>query len=182
MSASITFEQSYGNIDGDSASSTELYGILSSLSGYPIKQGIAVTGSVNQNGEVQAIGGVNQKIEGFYLVCKEKGLDGEQGVIIPQSNVEHLMLKEEVVNAVKNNKFNIWAVETVEDGLKILTGLDTGERQKNGKFPKNTLYCQVEHQLRTFAKRSSTFKKSIDEEKKKKENSKNEKDNGEEDK
>jgi lon-related putative ATP-dependent protease len=179
FSASITFEQSYSMIDGDSASSTELYALISSLAGVPIKQGIAVTGSVNQNGEVQAIGGVNQKIEGFYLVCKEKGLNGDQGVIIPRSNIENLMLKEEVVNAVKNKKFNIWAVETVEDGLKILTGLDTGERQKNGKFPKNTLYCMVEHQLRTFAKRSSAFKKSIDEEKKKKENAKYEKDNEE---
>ncbi|MFQ5584966.1 MAG: Lon protease family protein, partial [Calditrichia bacterium] len=144
FSASIAFEQSYSMIDGDSASSTELYALISSLSGVPIKQGIAVTGSVNQNGEIQAIGGVNQKIEGFFKVCQKKGLTGEQGVIIPHSNVDHLMLKDEVLEAVRKGKFHIWAIDTIDDGLKILTGLETGQRNKKGKFPKNTLYYKVE--------------------------------------
>lgn len=161
FSASLTFEQSYSVIDGDSASSTELYALISSLAGVPLKQGIAVTGSVNQNGEIQAIGGVNQKIEGFFAVCKEKGLTGEQGVIIPRSNVEHLMLKEEVIRAVRAGKFHIWAIDTVEDGLKILTGMDAGERLRNGRFPRDTLYCRVENKLRTFARRADAFRKSV---------------------
>ncbi len=178
FSASLTFEQSYSMIDGDSASSTELYALISSLADVPIKQGIAVTGSVNQNGEVQAIGGVNEKIEGFYAVCKDKELTGEQGVIIPRSNIENLMLKPEVTKAIQVGKFNVWAVDTVEDGLKILTGMAAGNRQSTGKFPKNTLYYKVENQLRTYAKRSSDFKKSIGEENKK--NDKQKKKNSEE--
>ena len=178
FSASLTFEQSYSMIDGDSASSTELYALISSLADVPIKQGIAVTGSVNQNGEVQAIGGVNEKIEGFYAVCKDKELTGEQGVIIPRSNIENLMLKPEVTKAIQAGKFNVWAVDTVEDGLKILTGMAAGNRQSTGKFPKNTLYHKVENQLRTYAKRSSDFKKSIGEENKK--NDKQKKKNSEE--
>ncbi|GAB4362820.1 MAG: ATP-binding protein [Calditrichia bacterium] len=162
FSASLTFEQSYSTIDGDSASSTELYVLLSSLANVPIKQGIAVTGSVNQNGEIQAIGGVNQKIEGFYAICKAKGLTGEQGVLIPRSNKDNLMLKDEVIQAVRNGKFHIWMVDTIEDGLKILTGMEAGERLPNGRFPKNTIYNRVENQLRTFAKRSSAFRKSIE--------------------
>lgn len=161
FSASLTFEQSYSMIDGDSASSTELYALISSLSGVPIKQGIAVTGSVNQNGEIQAIGGVNEKIEGYYRVCKNKGLTGKQGVIIPRSNMDNLMLKDEVVNAIQAGKFKIWAVDTVEDGLKILTGKEAGERQKNGKFPPNTIYYLVENQLKTYAKRASEFRKAL---------------------
>lgn len=161
FSASLTFEQSYSMIDGDSASSTELYALISSLSGVPIKQGIAVTGSVNQNGEIQAIGGVNEKIEGYYRVCKNKGLTGKQGVIIPRSNMDNLMLKDEVINAIQAGKFKIWAVDTVEDGLKILTGKEAGERQKNGKFPANTIYYLVENQLKTYAKRASEFRKAI---------------------
>ncbi|MEJ2049578.1 MAG: ATP-binding protein [Calditrichota bacterium] len=155
FSASLTFEQSYSMIDGDSASSTELYALISSLAGVPIRQGIAVTGSVNQNGEVQAIGGVNEKIEGFFNVCKTKGLDGKQGVMIPSSNIEHLMLKHEVIEAVKNDKFNIWAVDNIEDGLKILTDKNAGKRSPSGKFPKNSLYAKVEEKLITFAKRSN---------------------------
>jgi lon-related putative ATP-dependent protease len=162
FSASLTFEQSYSMIDGDSASSTELYALISSLADSPIKQGIAVTGSVNQNGEIQPIGGVNQKIEGFYKVCKDKGLNGQQGVIIPQSNLENLMLDEEVVRAVRQNKFNIWAIDTIEDGLKILTGIEPGIRQKNHKFPKNSIYGKVEDKLTTYAKRAAKFRKSFD--------------------
>jgi lon-related putative ATP-dependent protease len=163
FSASITFEQSYSMIDGDSASSTELYALLSSLAGVPIRQGIAVTGSVNQNGEVQAIGGVNEKIEGFFQVCNNKGLTGDQGVMIPRSNVDNLMLKDDVIEAVRAKKFAIWAVDTIEDGLKILTGQKAGVRQKNGKFPKDTLFWKVEEQLTTYAKRSSDFKKRVGE-------------------
>lgn len=162
FSASLTFEQSYSMIDGDSASSTELYALISSLAEVPIKQGIAVTGSVNQNGDVQAIGGVNQKIEGFYKVCKEKGLNGEQGVLIPSSNVENLILEEEVVQAVRKGRFNIWAIDRIEEGLKVLTGMNAGVRQKNGKFPRTSLYGRVESRLRTFAKRASQFRKSFD--------------------
>ncbi len=161
FSASLTFEQSYSMIDGDSASSTELYALISSLANVPLKQGIAVTGSVNQNGEVQAIGGVNQKIEGFFAVCREKGLTGEQGVLIPRSNVENLMLKDEVIRAVQEGKFHIWAVDTIEDGLKVLTGLEPGERLRNGRFPKDSIYCRVERTLRTFARRADAFRRSI---------------------
>jgi lon-related putative ATP-dependent protease len=167
FSASLTFEQSYSMIDGDSASSTELYALISSLAGVAIQQGIAVTGSVNQNGEIQAIGGVNEKIEGYYQVCKNKGLTGKQGVIIPRTNIDNLMLKEEVVEAVQAKKFKIWAVDTVEDGLKVLTGKESGKRQKNGKFPRNSLYFQVENQLQIYAKRASEFRKKVGERKKK---------------
>jgi lon-related putative ATP-dependent protease len=180
FSASLTFEQSYSMIDGDSASSTELYALISSLAGVPIRQGIAVTGSVNQNGEVQAIGGVNEKIEGFFNVCKTKGLDGKQGVMIPSSNIEHLMLKHEVIEAVKNDKFNIWAVDNIEDGLKILTDKNAGKRSPSGKFPKNSLYAKVEEKLITFAKRSNEFKKKFGEVKPKSKNNTPQKKNIEE--
>ena len=163
FSASITFEQSYSMIDGDSASSTELFALISSLAEVPIKQGIAVTGSVNQNGEIQAIGGVNEKIEGYFRVCQAKGLNGEQGVIIPRSNVEHLMLKPEVVQAVQEGKFHIWAIDTVEDGLEILTGLPAGERNKRGQFPRNSIYYRVEQNLKKLARRADQFRKKISE-------------------
>lgn len=165
FSASLAFEQSYSMIDGDSASSTELYALISSLSGVPIRQGIAVTGSVNQNGEVQAIGGVNEKIEGYFKVCEAKGLNGNQGVMIPKSNMDHLILKDEAIEAVKNNKFNIWAVDTIEDGLKILTGQKVGKRNKKGKFPKNTIYFKVEETLREFTRRNDEYRKSFDKKK-----------------
>jgi predicted ATP-dependent protease len=129
---------------------------------------------VNQNGEVQAIGGVNEKIEGYYQVCKNKGLTGKQGVIIPRSNVDNLMLKEEVVRAVQTNKFKIWVVDTVEDGLKILTGKESGKRQKSGKFPSNTLYYLVENQLRTYAKRANEFRRTTGEKKKRNERNRQE--------
>ncbi|MFZ0391189.1 MAG: ATP-binding protein [Calditrichia bacterium] len=160
FSSSITFEQSYSTIDGDSASSTELYALLSSLSGIPLRQSVAVTGSVDQNGEVQAIGGVNQKIEGYFAVCRDKGLTGEQGVMIPRSNVESLMLKGEVIDAVKAGKFHIWAIDTIEDGLELLTGHQAGRRLRNGRFPKDSIYCLVENKLRTFTRRTIEFRKS----------------------
>jgi lon-related putative ATP-dependent protease len=127
LSAQLTFEQSYGSIDGDSASSTELYALLSSLSGIPIRQGVAVTGSVNQAGEIQAIGGVTQKVEGWFNVCREQGLSGDQGVMIPAANVQDLMLRVSVVRAVEEGKFHIWAVETVDEGLEVLTGRPAAE-------------------------------------------------------
>jgi len=152
LSASIVFEQLYSGIDGDSASSTELYAIMSSLSGKPIKQGIAVTGSVNQRGLVQPIGGVNQKIEGFYKVCKIKGLTGDQGVIIPKQNVNDLMLNEEVINAVKEGKFHIYAIEKIEEGIEILTGIPAGEKNEEGKYPEGSIHCLVDNKLHEYSK------------------------------
>ncbi len=148
LSASICFEQSYSGIEGDSASSTELYALLSALSGIPLDQGIAVTGSVNQRGIIQPIGGVNHKIEGFYAVCKSRGLTGRQGVMIPKANERHLMLNDEVIEAVGAGKFTVWSVETIEEGIEILTGIPAGVRGKNGRFPKGTLYQRVDERLR----------------------------------
>ncbi|MCK5450661.1 MAG: AAA family ATPase [Candidatus Omnitrophica bacterium] len=163
LNASICFEQSYNGVDGDSASSTEAYCLLSSLSGVPLKQSIAVTGSMNQHGMIQPIGGVNEKIEGFYHVCKLKGLTGEQGVIIPELNTKHLMLKDEVVNAVKKKKFNIWSVSTVGEGIEILTGKKAGKKAKNGKYPAGTINYLVSRKLKeytdNFSKKDSSDKK-----------------------
>lgn len=158
LAASIAFEQSYGGIDGDSASSTELYALLSSLSGKPIRQSVAVTGSVNQKGEVQPIGGVNQKIEGFYLCCKNAGLTGDQGVMIPKPNVRDLMLKPEVVEAVKDGKFHIWAVSTIEEGIEILTGVKAGNRTKTG-WTKNSVYALADARLKELGEALRDFGK-----------------------
>ena len=147
LSASITFEQSYSQIEGDSASSTELYALLSALSGLPIRQGIAVTGSVNQAGEVQAIGGATYKIEGFFKICKARGLTGSQGVMIPKDNVRNLVLKSEVVNAVRDGKFHIYAVSTIDEGIEALTGVEAGEPDENGKYPDGTVHALVERRL-----------------------------------
>ncbi|MDE5412301.1 ATP-binding protein [Alkalihalobacterium chitinilyticum] len=147
LAASITFEQSYDMVDGDSASSTELYGILSSLADLPINQGIAVTGSVNQFGEVQPIGGVNEKIEGFYYTCKLRGLTGTQGVIIPIQNVKNLMLDEEVVTAVKDRQFSIWAIESIQEGIELLTGYEAGAYDPIHGYPEGTIYHRVELRL-----------------------------------
>lgn len=147
FTASLTFEQLYEGVEGDSASSTEIYALLSSLSGYPIRQGFAVTGSVNQFGEIQPIGGVNDKIEGFFQVCKAKGLTGKQGVIIPATNVNHLMLRDYVIDAVKAGKFHIYAVTTIDEGIELLTGISAGERKKDGAFPKNTVNWAVQNKL-----------------------------------
>ncbi len=158
LSISITFEQNYSGVDGDSASSTELYAILSSLSGVAIRQGIAVTGSVNQKGRVQAIGGVNQKVEGFYEVCKTKGLAGHQGVMIPKSNVKNLMLNREVVQAVKDGKFAIYPVETIQEGIEILTGVPAGVPDEKGDFPSDTIYGMVQKTLGSYLERSLKLK------------------------
>jgi len=158
LAISLTFEQSYSGIDGDSASSTELYAILSSLSGFPIRQGIAVTGSVNQKGQVQSIGGVNQKIEGFFDVCTSKGLTGDQGVMIPSANIKNLMLKKSVVEAVKQKRFTIWQVSTIEEGIGILTGKPAGKADQKGSYPSETVYGRVQKKLESYLKQSLKLK------------------------
>jgi len=157
LTASLTFEQNYVGIEGDSASSTELYALLSSLGEIPIKQGIAVTGSVNQRGEVQPIGGVNEKIEGFFRVCCACGLNGEQGVIIPASNVESLMLHEDVVTAVAEGKFHIWPVRTIDEGIELLTGVPAGELDENGLYPEGTVHYAVQNRLLELAEDLKAF-------------------------
>lgn len=151
LTASICFEQLYNGVDGDSASSTELYALLSSLSGLPINQSLAVTGSVNQKGEIQPIGGVNAKIEGFYQVCKMRGLNGTHGVIIPIQNVMNLNLSDEVVEAVKNKQFHIYAISNIEEGIEILTGVPAGKKDKNGNFPAGTVNHLVYEKLKKYA-------------------------------
>ena len=151
LSASLCFEQSYEGVEGDSASSTELYAILSSLSQLPIKQGVAVTGSVNQKGEIQPIGGVNQRIEGFFDICRVIGLTGQQGVIIPHQNVRHLMLREDVVEAVQAGRFHIYAVKTIDEGMEMLTGTPSGERQVDGSYPEGTINYLVDRKLSELA-------------------------------
>lgn len=157
LSASLVFEQSYGGVDGDSASSAELYALLSALSDVPIKQGFAVTGSVNQRGEVQAIGGANEKIEGFFDLCDARGLTGDQGVLIPATNVKHLMLHERVLDAVEDGKFNIYAVSSINQGIEILTGMEAGERGADGKFPDGSINQLVEARLTGFAQKRLQF-------------------------
>ncbi|MEF2229505.1 MAG: AAA family ATPase [Pseudodesulfovibrio sp.] len=162
LAASIAFEQSYGGIDGDSASSTELYALLSSLSGKPIRQYMAVTGSVNQYGEVQPIGGVNEKIEGFFLCCKHAGLTGGQGVMIPDANVRDLMLRDEVVEAVTAGTFHVWAVKTIDEGIEILTGVEAGERRKDGTYPPKSINGLADAKLRDLVDRLAAFGKDDD--------------------
>lgn len=157
ISASICFEQSYSGVEGDSASSTEAYALISSIANIPIRQDIAVTGSVNQKGEIQPIGGVNQKIEGFFDVCKAKGLTGSQGVLIPHLNIKNLMLREDVVEAIKNGEFHLYAIKTIDQGIEILTGRKAGERQKDGKFEKNTVNYLVDQKLSEFALKLKKF-------------------------
>ncbi len=150
LSASIVFEQSYGGVDGDSASSTEYYCMLSAITGVPIKQNIAVTGSINQFGEIQPIGGVNEKIEGFFDVCKHGGLTGTQGVIIPRTNIESLMLRSDILQAVDDGKFSIYAIDTVDDGIEILTGIKAGIPDAKGEYPKGTINRMVQDSLKQF--------------------------------
>jgi len=157
MSASIAFEQSYSGVDGDSASSTEVYALLSSLANVPIRQSIAVTGSVNQNGEVQAIGGVNQKIEGFYDCCRHMGLTGTQAVMIPRSNVKDLMLRKDVVEAVAQGKFRVYAVQSVDEGIEILTGKEAGSKDADGIYPEGSINFMVDRKLRELAEGLKQF-------------------------
>ena len=152
LHASLTFEQLYGDIDGDSASSTELYALLSSLSGAPIDQSIAVTGSLNQRGEVQPIGGATAKIEGFYEVCRSRGLDGTQGVMIPRANVHNVVLRPEVAEAIERGEFHVWAVETIEEGVEVLTGEAAGEPGEDGSYPPETIFGKVQATLERHAR------------------------------
>lgn len=152
LTASICFEQLYNGVDGDSASSTELYALLSSLSGIPINQAIAVTGSVNQKGQIQPIGGVNEKIEGFFQICKMRGLDGSHGVMIPVQNVKNLQLSDEIVDAVKNKLFHVYSVSTIEEGIEVLTGVPAGKKDKDGHFPAGTVNYLVYEKLKKYAK------------------------------
>ena len=157
LSASLVFEQSYGGVEGDSASSAELYALLSTISGVPLKQSLAVTGSVNQHGHVQAIGGVNEKIEGFFDVCNARGLTGEQGVMIPISNVKHLMLRQDVVEAVSDGTFHIYPIETVDQGIELLTGLPAGERDEEGNYPEGSINALVEARLAELSEKRRQF-------------------------
>ena len=164
LGASLVFEQSYGGVDGDSASSTELYALLSAIARVPLKQSLAVTGSVNQYGRVQAIGGVNEKIEGFFDLCAARGLTGDQGVLIPASNVKHLMLRKDVVEAAAEGKFAIYPVETIDQGMEILSGLPAGERDEDGRYPEGTINRMVEDRLAEFAERQRQYARANGEE------------------
>jgi lon-related putative ATP-dependent protease len=157
LSASLVFEQSYGGVEGDSASSAELYALLSSIADVPIQQSLAVTGSVNQKGEVQAIGGVNEKIEGFFDICKARGLTGDQGVLIPQSNVKHLMLRQDVVEAVEAGEFHIYALTHVDQGIEILTGMPAGEPDEDGNYPEESINGRVKARLKALAEARQAF-------------------------
>jgi len=157
LNASLTFEQLYEEVEGDSASSTELYALLSDLAGAPIEQGIAVTGSVNQKGEVQPIGGVNEKVEGFYYVCKALGLTDRQGVMVPQQNLRNLMLNDEVSEAIRNGRFHIWAVRTIDEGLEVLTGVPAGQADAEGNYPEGTVNFRVSKRLDELAERLRRF-------------------------
>jgi lon-related putative ATP-dependent protease len=158
LSASLVFEQSYLPVDGDSASSAELYALLSALAEVPIKQSFAVTGAINQHGQVEAIGGVNEKIEGFFTLCQQRGLTGEQGVLIPVSNVKNLMLRRDVTEAIRVGQFHIYPVETIDQGLEILTGIAAGERNAEGRYPENSVNGRVQARLMDFAQRRAAFK------------------------
>jgi len=157
LSASLVFEQSYGEVEGDSASAAELYALLSALAKTPIKQSLAVTGSVNQHGEIQAIGGVNEKIEGFFDICKTRGLNGEQGVLIPVSNVANLMLRNDVVEAARNGLFHVFPIASVDQGLALLTGLAAGEANANGLYPPDTINGRVQARLKELARLRQDF-------------------------
>jgi predicted ATP-dependent protease len=158
--ASLVFEQSYGGVEGDSASLAELCALLSALSRVPIQQGWAVTGSVNQHGQVQPIGGVNEKIEGFFDVCQRRGLSGNQGVIIPASNVPHLMLRQDVRDAVAAGLFCVYAVQTADEAVELLTGIPAGERDQNGEFPFSSVNYLVEARLIELAERQHEFEEA----------------------
>jgi lon-related putative ATP-dependent protease len=157
LQGSVVFEQSYGGVEGDSASVAEMCALLSSISGVPIRQTIACTGSVNQLGRVQAVGGVNEKIEGFFEICEKRGLDGSHGVVIPQDNVKHLMLKEVIVEAVKDKRFTVYAIEHVDDAITILTGEEAGQRDASGEFPSGTVNRKVEDRLVEYARKRRQF-------------------------
>jgi predicted ATP-dependent protease len=158
FSASIAFEQSYMPIDGDSASVAELIALLSALADVPVDQSIAVTGSVNQRGEIQPIGGVNEKIEGFYRVCAALGLTGRQGVVIPRQNLHNLMLADDVVAAVEQGRFHVWAIDTIEEGIELLTGLPAGERGADGRYTPGSLFDRVDARIRRLARQYAEWR------------------------
>jgi len=160
LTASLCFEQSYGGVDGDSASAAELFSLLSSLAEIPLRQDLAVTGSINQKGEIQPVGGVNSKIEGYYMACKSLGLNGDQGVIIPDQNRKNLMLKKEIVEAVEKGKFNIYAIKTVKEGLELLSGMEIGEITEEGTFDAGSFNDKVLSKLKQF---NETLRKEKDE-------------------
>jgi lon-related putative ATP-dependent protease len=157
IGATVTFEQSYSGIEGDSASSTELYALISAISGLPLRQGIAVTGSVDQYGNVQAVGGVTDKVEGFFDICKQQGLTGDQGVMIPSTNIKNLMLRDEVVEAADNSQFQIWAVSNIDDGIALLTGREAGKPDETGEYPEGSVHRLVEERLMEYATRQREF-------------------------
>jgi predicted ATP-dependent protease len=155
LSASLVFEQSYSGVEGDSASSAELFALLSAIADAPVKQSLAVTGSVDQHGLVQAIGGVNEKIEGFFDLCQARGLSGDQGVLIPATNVRNLMLRRDVVQAVAEGKFNIYPVETIDQGIELLTGVPAGEKDPEGKYPPDSIHGRVHQRLAELAEKAA---------------------------
>jgi predicted ATP-dependent protease len=157
LSATLVFEQSYSGVDGDSASSAELYALLSALAEVPLRQSLAVTGSINQRGQVQTIGGVNEKIEGFFDVCRARGLTGDQGVLIPQANVDNLMLRQEVVEAAADGRFHIYPVQTVDEGIEILTGVAAGDADEAGDYPEESINGRVVARLEEMAKTQRRF-------------------------
>ncbi|MCA9922994.1 MAG: hypothetical protein KC421_11510, partial [Anaerolineales bacterium] len=157
LNATLVFEQSYGGVDGDSASSTELYALLSAMAGVPLKQSLAVTGSVNQHGQVQAIGGVNEKIEGFFDLCRARGLSGEQGVLIPEANVKHLMLRQDVVEAVAAERFHIYPIRHVDEGIELLTGLSVGTPDAAGNYDTESINGRIITRLTQLAEMQRAF-------------------------
>jgi predicted ATP-dependent protease len=159
--ASLVFEQSYGGVEGDSASSAELYALMSALSETPVRQDLAITGSVNQLGEVQAIGGVNEKIEGFFDVCVARRLTGHQGVLIPHANVQHLMLRQDIVDACRAGMFAVFAVRSIDDGIELLTGRPAGVRGADGRYPADSVNGLIEERLRAFARIRQSFAAAI---------------------
>jgi predicted ATP-dependent protease len=163
LHGSVVFEQSYSGVEGDSASVAELCALLSSLSHVPIRQNIAVTGSVNQLGRVQVVGGINEKIEGFFAVCKARGLDGSHGVVIPRDNIKHLMLRKDVVSAVREGRFHVFAVEDIDQALTVLTGIEAGGRDVDGQFPTGSVNLKVEQQLIRFATLRKRFGEKAEE-------------------
>jgi predicted ATP-dependent protease len=171
VSATLAFEQSYGEVEGDSASAAEAIALISAIAEVPVKQNLAITGSINQKGEIQPIGGVNEKIEGFFAVCKNRGLTGDQGVIIPELNKKNLMLKKDVVDAVKDGKFRIYAVKTVNEALEILTGSPAGERRPDGTWPEGSINFLVDKRLKEMSKKLKADDKGEEKKEKKEENS-----------
>jgi len=159
--ASLVFEQSYGGVEGDSASSAELYALMSALADVPLRQDLAVTGSVNQNGEIQAIGGVNEKIEGFFDICKARGLTGKQGVLIPKSNIQHLMLRADVISACSEGQFFIYPIVTIDEGISLLTARPAGHRNPDGAYPADSINGLIEFRLRSFAHTQELARKAL---------------------